>query len=136
MNNKFLIFIIIVLVIGAWIFYLPKKEKMGLVNTDLKTTEVATSTATTSSTGTFQTYNISIENFSYSEKELIINKGDTVIWKNIDRVPHDVVGTTLTNLKSPIMGYGLTYSFTFNEVGTYEYFCSLHPSMKAKVIVK
>jgi len=132
MNNKFLIFIIIVLVIGAGIFYFPKHKKINVVQTETKTTETASSTVATSS----QTHNISIENFAYSQKELVINKGDTVIWKNIDRVPHDVVGTTFTELKGPIMGYGLTYSFTFNEPGTYNYFCSLHPSMKAVVIVK
>jgi plastocyanin len=29
-----------------------------------------------------------------------------------------------------------TFSFTFQDLGTYEYFCSVHPKMTGKIIVK
>ncbi|WP_089612118.1 plastocyanin/azurin family copper-binding protein [Dehalobacterium formicoaceticum] len=34
------------------------------------------------------------------------------------------------------MGIGASYSYTFNETGTFEYHCSPHPFMTGKVIVK
>jgi plastocyanin len=38
--------------------------------------------------------------------------------------------------RSKVMDAEQQFSFTFKDAGTYEYFCSLHPHMKAKVIVK
>jgi plastocyanin len=34
------------------------------------------------------------------------------------------------------MDTGGQYDHTFTEPGTYEYYCSVHPHMKAKVIVQ
>lgn len=135
MKKLFIFILVVVATVYGLMYFSKPKEEMNSTPTTIETigTQIAT---TTENVVKGQTYNISIENFAYSQKTIVINRGDTVIWKNIDRVPHDVVGTTFTELKSPIMGYGLTYSFTFNEVGTYDYFCSLHPSMKASVTVK
>jgi plastocyanin len=33
------------------------------------------------------------------------------------------------------MGSGGTFSFTFTQDGTYDYICSIHPSMKGKITV-
>ncbi len=39
------------------------------------------------------------------------------------------------NFDSGIMETGQTFSYTFNEAGTYEYYCTVHPGMTAQVIV-
>ena len=36
---------------------------------------------------------------------------------------------------SPALDTEDKYAFTFDVPGTYEYFCSLHPHMKGKVVV-
>jgi plastocyanin len=37
--------------------------------------------------------------------------------------------------RSPALDTEDKFSFTFDKAGTFEYFCSLHPYMKAKVVV-
>lgn len=73
------------------------------------------------------------EDFAFYPKEVVIARGGTVTWKQRDYEAHTVTGS---DFKSPSLSQGQTYSHTFNEVGTYEYRCTLHPDMKGKVIVK
>lgn len=136
--KKIFIFILVVVVVVYGVMYLSKSKKV-MVNTSAQVETINTQTTTTAEntmTTKGQTYNISIENFAFDQKTITINKGDTIVWKNIDKAPHQVEGATFKDLKGPIMGYGLTYSFTFNDAGTYDYFCTIHPMMKATVIVK
>lgn len=51
-----------------------------------------------------------------------ISLGDTVTWKWIDSFPHNVQSNGFTS-SSVQSGVGLTYSFTFNSVGTFTYNC-------------
>lgn len=69
-----------------------------------------------------------------------ISVGDTVTWIHDDKgVPHHIVsgnGNTTTQtgvFDSGVMHFGNTYSFTFNNPGTYYYYCSIHPSMQGVV---
>jgi plastocyanin len=38
--------------------------------------------------------------------------------------------------KSKVLDTDEKFSFTFSKVGTYPYFCSIHPKMTGKVIVQ
>jgi plastocyanin len=68
---------------------------------------------------------------------LTINVGDRVTWVNHDQVPHDATTTSAPDsFKSPMMEQGDTWMHTFTKPGTYEYYCSIHPNMRAKIIVK
>ena len=63
-----------------------------------------------------------------------ISKGTTVTWTNDDGFPHTV--TSSGAFDSGNIGPGKTYSYTFNQAGTFEYSCTNHPSMlHGKVIV-
>jgi plastocyanin len=77
-----------------------------------------------------QTYQVSIKNFAFSPSTLNIKKGDTVVWTNEDRAPHQIEGS---NFKSDVFQNGATYSFTFKETGKFSYICSIHPSMKGEI---
>jgi plastocyanin len=78
---------------------------------------------------------VSIDNFSFTPKEITVAKGTTVTWVNRDDVPHTVVnGDKL--FRSKALDTDDQFSFTFTEPGTYNYFCSVHPMMIGKVIVK
>lgn len=79
------------------------------------------------------TTQVSIKNYSYVPSEITISKGDTVTWKNDDDVIHDA---KFGDSESPDLKKGETYSRTFDKPGTYDYMCTIHPSMKGKVIVK
>ncbi len=59
----------------------------------------------------------------------------TVTWVNRDDDVHTVVSTTLA-FRSAGLETDEAYSFKFTTPGVYEYFCTLHPLMTGKVIVK
>lgn len=78
---------------------------------------------------------VTIDNFSFTPMELTVKPGTTVTWVNRDDVPHTVVSTE-DKFKSKALDTDDTFSFTFRHVGTYEYYCSVHPRMTAKITVK
>ena len=78
---------------------------------------------------------VTIDNFSFTPKEITVSKGTTVTWVNRDDVPHTVVSTD-KKFKSRALDTDEKFSFTFGDSGTYGYFCSVHPVMTGRVIVK
>src|SRR3981081_4333832 len=78
---------------------------------------------------------ITIDNFTFSPKELTIAVGRTVKWVNHDDIPHTIVEKK-TSFRSKALDTDDSYSFTFASAGEVEYFCGLHPHMVGKVIVK
>jgi amicyanin len=78
---------------------------------------------------------VSIDNFVFTPKEITVAKGTTVTWINRDDVPHTVVSPA-KKFKSKALDTDDKFSFTFSDPGTYDYFCSIHPMMVGKVIVK
>ena len=80
---------------------------------------------------------VSIDNFVFSPKELVITAGASVTWINTDDVAHTVTSTTAPPLfDSKTLRTDDKFSFEFKTPGTYDYFCKAHPSMTGKVIVK
>lgn len=78
---------------------------------------------------------INIDNFSFAPQDVTVPVGATVTWVNRDDIPHTVVSES-KKFKSKALDTDDTFAFTFREAGTYEYYCSLHPKMTAKVTVK
>ncbi|HLK58148.1 MAG TPA: plastocyanin/azurin family copper-binding protein, partial [Chthonomonadaceae bacterium] len=58
-----------------------------------------------------------------------------VTWINHDDIPHTVVDTN-KRFSSPVLDTNDKFSFTFSNPGDYNYFCSLHPKMTARIVVK
>jgi amicyanin len=78
-----------------------------------------------------------IDNFTFSPPVLTVPVGTKVTWTNRDDIPHTVTGADHPkDIKSPALDTGDSYSRTFTTVGTYHYFCSLHPHMQGTVVVK
>jgi len=72
--------------------------------------------------------------------EVSINVGDTVTWVNDDTAAHTATGGNAVDgpsgvFDSSLVLAGSSFSFTFEEAGTYEYFCMVHPWMAGFVIV-
>jgi amicyanin len=78
---------------------------------------------------------VQIDNFTFSPAEITIAPGTALTWINRDDIPHAVAAAT-KSFRSKAMETDQTYSFTFTTSGVYDYFCSLHPQMRGKVIVK
>ncbi len=80
-------------------------------------------------------YTVTIDNFSFMPEGLTIPAGTTVTWVNKDDVPHTVVSTD-GRFKSQALDTDEQFSFAFKDAGTYEYYCSVHPKMTAKIVVQ
>ena len=78
---------------------------------------------------------VSIDNFSFVPATLTVPAGSEITWFNHDDVPHTVVGVG-KEFKSPALDTGERFSHKFVQPGTYDYFCSIHPMMTAKIIVR
>lgn len=78
---------------------------------------------------------VAIYNYKFDPAVLTIPAGTTVTWTNKDEVPHSVVSADKRFTQSGGLDTGDKYSYTFKDAGSYEYFCSLHPFMKGKIVV-
>ena len=78
---------------------------------------------------------VHIDNFTFTPQEITIAPGTTLTWVNNDDIPHAVAATG-NAFRSKALDTDQTFSFTFKEPGIYDYFCSLHPHMQGKIIVK
>lgn len=78
---------------------------------------------------------IAIYNYKFSPEVLTVPVGTKVTWTNKDEVPHTVVSTDKRFPQSGGLDTGEQYSYTFTTAGSYEYFCTLHPFMKGKIVV-
>ncbi len=76
-----------------------------------------------------------IDNFSFSPPTITVAAGTTVTWTNNDDIPHTVRAVD-GGFHSKAMDTGDSYSFAFAKPGVYSYFCSLHPKLVGKVVVK
>lgn len=75
-----------------------------------------------------------IENFAFGPALLTVKKGAMVTWTNKDSAPHTVTSDGGT-FASNTLANGQSFSFTFNQAGTFSYYCAVHPSMTATVVV-
>ncbi len=78
---------------------------------------------------------IKIDNFTFAPSTLTVKAGTNVTWRNEDDIPHTVASSARL-FKSKALDTDDSFSFTFNDAGTYEYFCSLHPHMKGTIVVE
>ena len=78
---------------------------------------------------------VHIGNFTFNQPVLTVHQGATVTWVNDDDIPHTVVAKDMT-FKSRVLDTGDRFSFTFAKAGQFDYFCSIHPHMTGKIIVK
>jgi len=78
---------------------------------------------------------VTIDNFTFTPPELTVAVGTTVKWVNHDDIPHLVVNKDKA-FRSKALDTDDSFSYTFASVGTFDYFCALHPHMVGKVIVK
>ena len=79
---------------------------------------------------------VMIDDFAFDAPTVTVAPGDTVTWVNHDDEPHTVVADDGKTFRSKVLDTGDRFSFTFRTAGTFGYFCSVHPHMTAKVVVK
>ena len=97
-----------------------------------KTTHVTAPSTTASAAGGAQ---VVMKDLAFDPASVTIKAGESVTWTNQDSMNHTVVADS-GEFKSGELANQATFSFTFDTAGTYAYHCSIHPSMKATVVVE
>ena len=76
-----------------------------------------------------------IGNFTFTPGALTVPVGTTVTWVNHDDIPH-----TVTAKDHSFSSAGLdtedSFSHQFSVAGTYTYYCTIHATMTATIIVR
>jgi plastocyanin len=76
-----------------------------------------------------------IDNFTFAPTPLTVKVGATVTWVNHDDIPHSIVCPAL-KMKSHPLDSDDSFAYQFEQAGTYEYICGLHPHMHGQVTVE
>ena len=102
--------------------YVPKIVKTINFKVEKEVIEAAT-----------QEYTVSIKNSAFAPQTITVNVGDSIVWKNDDQMPHTVISTG--NFNTGTITSGSSKKVILDKEGTFDYFCTLNPNMKGKVIV-
>lgn len=76
-----------------------------------------------------------IQGFAFGPSSLTIAKGGTVTWTNNDKVPHTATADD-GSWDTGNIAAGASKSLTFANAGTFAYHCTVHPMMKATLVVQ
>jgi plastocyanin len=79
---------------------------------------------------------VEIVDFAYVPDPVEIPAGATVTWTNNDTVPHTATAQARAALQSGTLDPGASFSQTFAEPGTFDYFCEFHANMKGTIVVQ
>ena len=81
-----------------------------------------------------EVHTIVISAMQFSPTELTLQKGDTVIFLNKDLVVHDITQEPDKAWSSSNLSPGQSYRMAVRESSNY--YCSIHPTMKGKLVVQ
>ncbi len=78
---------------------------------------------------------VEIRDFAFSSAKISVKKGTSVRWVNKDSIAHTVTGDR-GGPDSPALEKDKAYTYTFNEIGVFDYHCKPHPVMRGTIEVK
>ncbi|MFA6274176.1 MAG: cupredoxin domain-containing protein [Candidatus Paceibacterota bacterium] len=78
---------------------------------------------------------ITIENFAFSPAKITVSLNTVVVFDQQDSADHQIAFVE-KDIKSLVMKKGNKFEVSFDQSGIYNYYCTLHPSMKGKIIVQ
>ena len=79
-------------------------------------------------------HTVVMEGVAYQPAELVVKRGDTVVWVNKDPFPHTVTATGVFD--SHEIPAGASWKYVARKTGSYTYICTLHPNMKGTITVQ
>src|SRR4051812_41410042 len=81
-----------------------------------------------------ETHVVTIEGMKFAPATLQVKRGDKIVWRNKDVVPH--TATAATRFDSGEIRAGGSWTWVAGVAGRHEYVCTYHPGMKAAVVVQ
>jgi plastocyanin len=82
-----------------------------------------------------KTHTVTIEGTSFQPAQLTVAAGDTVVWVNKDPFPHTATSKAGA-FDSGSIAPEKSWKLTTVKKGQFDYICTLHPTMKARLTVK
>ncbi|MDQ3730115.1 MAG: cupredoxin domain-containing protein [Actinomycetota bacterium] len=104
-------------------------------STETSTTGDATGGETTPADSTESGDAVEIVEFDYAPKEIAVPTGTTVTFTNQDTAPHTATADD-SSFDTESLSKGDSAEETFDEPGTYTYYCRFHVFMKGSVVVE
>ncbi|HEX5689744.1 MAG TPA: cupredoxin domain-containing protein [Roseiflexaceae bacterium] len=71
------------------------------------------------------THPVNVADSLYQPETIVVQLGDTVAWNNTGAIPHTVSAND-GSFESGNMNTGDAFAHTFNQPGTFEYYCKYH----------
>lgn len=104
-------------------------------------TPTPTAAPTATLTAAPKTVTVLMQGFVYKDKSITVDKGTTVVWVNKDPAKHTITSESGSPLNSKDVKANEQFSFTFNDAGTFPYYCEFHGDkggvdMAGTVVVK
>jgi LPXTG-motif cell wall-anchored protein len=78
---------------------------------------------------------VTVRDFEFAPKAITVNVGDTVTWSNSGPTDHTATAND-GSFDTGLLAKGESGSHTFDQAGTFSYFCQPHPFMKATITVQ
>jgi plastocyanin len=78
------------------------------------------------------TQQILIQGFAFTPATITVQPGTTIVWRNMDPGAHHVSGSDFDS--GQVIG-GEYWAAQFLRPGTFDYMCSIHPTMRGRIVV-
>jgi plastocyanin len=78
-------------------------------------------------------YQVQIKDMKFEPAELTVNKGDTVIWTNLDITVDDITDQTAESWTSGPLPSGKSWKMVVKKES--DYYCSIHKVMTGKILL-
>lgn len=77
---------------------------------------------------------VMVKQMKFIPAELTVKVGDTIVWMNDDLVDHNVTSLRDNFFYSDTLKVGSSWKWVVTDSAAY--FCSIHPSMLGKILIK
>ncbi|AGB49875.1 plastocyanin [Methanomethylovorans hollandica DSM 15978] len=121
MKNKLLVSIVLI----SFLAFSGCTDKENMPDT-------GSNTSTNVSVDDTKYFEIYIDNYAFHPQSITISRGDTIRWTNNDSVPFIVKSSVF---QSPTLTKDMTFTYTFHERRTYNYYLATHPYTQSGTIV-
>ena len=81
-----------------------------------------------------QSHTVVIEGFEFHPATLTVHRGDRIVWRNKDLVPHTATSHGVFDSRS--IAPGSSWTYVARKVGTLPYVCTFHPTMQGSLAVE
>ena len=77
-------------------------------------------------------HRVVIDAMQFSPQVVEVKPGDTIVWENRDMFVHNVTGAA-AGMSSGDLAPGKTWRYKVRAGASFDYLCTLHPTMKGRV---